>query len=263
MENQVAFGIKKQKIELRDNMKNIFLLMGAVIMLLCISCKKDENEPEKVLLRTKKWYASKEESIPRITYKFEYDSDDRLFRINSYHKETNDMFGYCVNRYNAEGNLEESRDYSYANDVLGWVLLDSTIYKYEIGLLILSQTHYPPPISYTVSYLYEYEEFSLKKENRFDTNGFLCSILYDYSNGLCTKETRFVDSGLKNISDYRIHYYENGLRIRSDVYNSQNQVIQIITFEYDLNGNLILEVSEKTDFTVVAPLDYMYRYEYN
>ena len=237
--------------------------MGAVLMLSCASCNKDENEPEKVLLRTKKWYASKDESIPRITYKFEYDSDDRLFRINSYHKETNDIFGYCVYRYNTEGNLEESRDYSYANDVSGWVLSDSTIYKYENGLLIFSQTYYPPPNSYVVSYQYEYEGSSLKEENRFDTNGFLCSILYDYANGLCTKETRFVDSGLKNISDYRIHYYENGLRIRSDVYNSQNQVIQIITFEYDLDGNLILEVSEKTDFTVVAPLDYMYRYEYN
>ncbi|MGE0019933.1 MAG: hypothetical protein AB7S72_09720 [Draconibacterium sp.] len=244
-------------------MKKIILLVGAVLMLLCISCKKDENEPEKVLLRTKKWYASKEESIPRITYKFEYDSDDRLFRINSYHKETNDMFGYCIYRYNTEGNLEESRDYSYANDVLGWVLSDSTIYKYENRLLIFSQTHYPPPISYAVSYHYEYEGSSLKKESRFDNNELLYIILYDYSNGLCTKETRFVDSGLKNISDYRIHHYEGGLRIRSDVYNSQNQVIQIITHEYDLNGNLILEVSEKTDFTVVAPLDYMYRYEYN
>ena len=243
-------------------MKKIFLLMGAVIMLLCTSCKKDENEPEKVLLRSKKWYASKEESIPRITYKFEDDSDDRLFRINSYHKETNEMFGYRVFRYNTEGNLEVSRDYSYANDVLGWVLSDSTIYKYENGLLIFSQTYNPPPNSYAISYHYEYEGSSLKKESRFDNKELLYIILYDYSNGLCTKETRFEDAGLTSKSSHIIYHYENGLRIISDVYNSQNQVIQIITYEYDLNGNLILEVSEKTEIEIVAPIDYMYRYEY-
>lgn len=236
--------------------------MGAVTMLLCTSCKKDENEPEKVLLRSKKWYASKEESIPGVTYKYEYDSDDRLFRINSYHKETNEMFGYRVFRYNTEGNLEVSRDYSYANDESGWVLSDSTIYKYENRLLIFSQTYNPPPNSYAISYHYEYEGSSLKKESRFDNNELLYIILYDYSNGLCTKETRFEDAGLTSKSSHIIYHYENGLRIISDVYNSLNQVIQIITYEYDLNGNLILEVSEKTEIEIVAPIEYMYRYEY-
>ena len=43
---------------------------------------------------------------------------------------------------------------------------------------------------------------------------------------------------------------------------AQNQNFQVITYTYDIAGNLIIEESIKTEFTVVAPIEYVYRYEY-
>lgn len=243
-------------------MKRAFYLVGVLLIITGVSCNKDENNPQEVLLRSKKWYASKEESTPLVTYKYLYDASDRLVRINQYQKESGSAFAYETFQYNNNGNLELSLSYYYANDLSGWILSDSTSFEYKNELLLFSHTYYPEPNSYTVSFQYEYEGSTVIKKNRFDNDELLYSILYDYSNGFCSKETRYTGSGLKTVSDYKIHHYKDGVRIRSDVYNSQDQVIQVITYEYDVSGNLVLEVSEQTDYTVQANLEYTFRYEY-
>ncbi|MBN2261189.1 MAG: hypothetical protein JW702_11625, partial [Clostridiales bacterium] len=61
---------------------------------------------------------------------------------------------------------------------------------------------------------------------------------------------------------YTKHFYDGNLRIRTERYTSQDHNFQVITYSYDVDGNLITEESIKTDFTVVAPIEYFYRYEY-
>ena len=50
--------------------------------------------------------------------------------------------------------------------------------------------------------------------------------------------------------------------MEKEKYTSQDQKFQIINFTYDYNGNLIIEESLETDIGVVAPIEYVIRYEY-
>jgi len=227
------------------------------------SCSKDDIvTSEKALLKSKLWYHSINDMIPIVTSEYQYDNDKRLEKINHYKKNSDTLFKYESFYYNSDYKIETRLEYSYANDLFGWVLTDSSYYSYENDKLIYEKIYYPPPNSYQISYKYEYENSKIIKKYRYDNQQFVWCITYDYANDVCIKETRLADYNLTLIAGYIIHLYEEDFLIRSEKYTSQNQNFQVITYTYDVAGNLIIEESKETEFKVEAPLEYVYRYEY-
>jgi hypothetical protein len=152
--------------------------------------------------------------------------------------------------------------YSYANDSTGWVLDDSCSYNFENNLLVLEENYYPYPNDYHVSYRFEYENSKIVRKNNYTNEQFESSVLYEYENNICIKETRFRDFELTNIDSYLLNYYEGNFLIRSERYDWQNRKFQVITYTYDNAGKLITEEANKTDWTVVASMEYFLLFEY-
>ncbi len=113
-----------------------------------------------------------------------------------------------------------------------------------------------------VSSQYEYVNSKIFKKYIYSHQLFKYCITYEYANDFCIRETRFKDYNLTVIDGRTIHYYERDLLIRSEKYTAQIQLFQVITYTYDVAGNLIIEESLKTWSAVAAPIDYVYRYEY-
>ncbi len=239
------------------------LHISLIVIISFSSCVKEETEiPESVLLKSKTWYQTINDEIPIMSSVYEYDADDRLEYINHYRGNTDTMHRYESFGYNGEHNIETRLKFSYANDSIGWMLTDSTYYHYENGELIQEETIYPLPNSYHVSYHYEYENSEVSRKCRYDNQQIEYCFVYEYADGVCVKETRFGGTNLDVVNGYTTHSYEEDRLIKSEKYTSQNNNFQIITYKYDDSGNLIVEESVKTDFTVVAPVAYVYRYEY-
>ena len=227
------------------------------------SCNKDNVvNPERALLKTKYWYVTVNDTIPLKTTNYQYDNYKRLERINHYVRDSDTMLVYEIFEYNTDNDNVNKYIYHYANDSIGWLLNDSTHYIYENGKLIEEVIYFPAPNAYQVSYQYEFDNLMIKRKYRYDNHQFVLCILYEYENGVCIKETRFSDRELNVIDGYTIHYHDDELLIRSEKYTSQDQNFQIILYSYDPNGTLLTEESIRTDFTVVAPIEYFYRYEY-
>ncbi len=245
-------------------MRKITILLGLIVIILHYSCSKDNIvTPDKALLKYKYWYHSINDTIPIRTSEYQYDIEMKLERIYHYRGDSPDTaYRYELFEYTLNNELVNQYTYHYCCDSLGWLLRDSTHYSYENGKLTLEETYYPPPNSYQVSFQYQYDKSVLDKKYRYDEQNFAYCISYDYSNGVCIRETRFSDPNLKNIGGYTIHHYNGTLLIKSEKYTSQSQHFQVITYSYNEKGNLIMEESIKTDFTVVAPVAYLYRYEY-
>ncbi len=239
------------------------LHISLIFLISCSSCTKDEIEiPESVLLKSKTWYHTINDEIPVRTLVYEYDVNNRLEYINHYRGNTDVMYIYESLSYNSDYNIETKLKFSYANDSIGWNLTDSIYYHYENGKLIQEENIFPPPNPYHVSYQYEYENSAFSKTFRYNKHQFEYCVVYEYADGVCIKETRFGDTNLEVVNGYTNHIYEGDKLVKSEKYTSQGSNFQIITYTYDTSGNLIVEESVKTDFTVVAPVAYVYRYEY-
>lgn len=243
-------------------MRIIKLLLSIAVIILCNSCRKDVIAPDNALLKTKLWYNSINDATPFRTHEYQYDNSGRLDRINHSGGSPFKTYGYELFEYTMNNELVNKHTYHYCCDSLGWLLSDSTHYGYENGKLILEEIYYPPPNPYQVSFQYQYDNSNLVRKYRYDTQNFEYCIKYDYSDGVCTRETMYSDINLSSVWNYTIHHYDGGFLIRSEKYSSQNQNFQVITYSYNKTGNLIMEESIKTDFTVVAPVEYLCRYEY-
>ena len=81
-----------------------------------------------------------------MIYEYQYDNEMRLDRISYYSgNDPDESYQYELFEYNTNDEIETRLVYSYANDSIGWVLTDSTYYRYENGNLIHEVTYHPPP----------------------------------------------------------------------------------------------------------------------
>jgi hypothetical protein len=244
----------------------IFVIVCFLIFVGCenkaLNIENIENPIKTDLLKNKLWYNSINDIIPIRTSNYQYDKYKRLERINHYYKNTDSLLEYESFYYNHNDNIETRLGYSYANDSIDWVLRDSTSYKYDGSKLILEDTFYPSPNSYNVTYQYEYNNSKITKKTRYDKQEFVWCTVYNYMNNVCIQETCYADYNLSVLWHYTIHYYDKDLLLKTENYTSNNEMIQIITYTYDNSGNIITEESKKTEFEVVKPVEYVYRYEY-
>lgn len=243
-------------------MKPGLTLAGLLFILISFSCNKETVTPDKEhLLKSKKWYETIDDSIPLMRHEYLYDNRNYLEKINIYKKNLDTAYRYQLFHYDSEGILKYSLGFSIENSSNG-ILIDSSCYTYEDGLLKSEKRYYLGNSPYQITYVYEYTDSKLCTKCRYDYDELLSCIKYDYEGELCIQETTYADINLSSFWNKTIHYYEDGIRIRSEVSGSQDLVYQIISYHYDAFGNLILEVSQETDVPVSAPIAYVLRYEY-
>jgi hypothetical protein len=226
-------------------------------------CKKGSDlNPDPALLKTKYWFQTKNDSIPLCTYIYHYDDRKNLVRLNHFGKNTDFLLAYDLFEYGMDNKLKTKYSFHSVNDSIGWRISDSTHFLYEEGQLTSEITYIPPPYKYQVSIYYDYDGSKLIKMTRYDHRGFAYCIEYLYENEVCVKEIRYSDLAMENMSGYTKHFYVDRLRTRTERYTSQAQNFQVITYEYDINDNLITEESVPTDFPVSKPVAYYYLFEY-
>ena len=243
-------------------MKLNFIQTALAILFCSYSCNKDNVEtPNEGLLKYKYWFQTSTNSIPTKTYEYLYDRHSRLERIN--YIGSGDIFEYESYSYNSANQLKTKLFYSFANDSIGWVLVDSCSYNYENNLLVLEDNYYPYPNDIHFSSKYEYENSKIVRKNNYTNQQFSSSTIYYYENNVCTKESIFDDYELTRPNFYILHYYDENLLMKSEKYRlPQNAKFQVITYTYNNAGKLITEEGNKTDWEVVAPMEYYIKYEY-
>jgi hypothetical protein len=242
-------------------MKLLLIPIAIAILFSSYSCKKDNVEvPYEGLLKYKYWFWNSTDSIPALTYEYLYDGHARLERINNIG--SGGIFDYVSYSYNTDNQLKTKLLYSYANDSVCY-LTGTWNYNYENNLLVSEEVYYPSPNDYSVTSKYEYENSKIVRKDIYTNQQFSASTIYEYENNVCTKESVFGDFELTHLNYYVIHFYEDNLLMKSEKYQlPQNAKFQIITYTYDKAGKLITEEGNKTEWEVVARMEYLYKYEY-
>ena len=202
------------------------------------------------------------DTIPRMIFKYQYDNEMKLEKIDHYFGSNPDRsIVYESFEYSTDKLIVRKLTYDYVDTVTGWKIADSTSYTYKEKILISEKTYFPLSSDY-IYYKYEYKNSQLIKTTKFNNQVFEYYISYEYFNNNCIKERMFTDSLGKDLYDFTNHQYENNMLIKSEIYLSNNYKIQEIFYTYDEVEKLIIEESKKVDLTIVKPLNYVARYEY-
>lgn len=227
-----------------------------ILTFLYHSCKEETiYEPGRTRLKQKLEFDYKTSEIPKTTWEYHYDRFHRLEKVTQ-----NDWFEEKY-FYDEDNTLENKKTYYYANDSLGWLLNDSTVYRYSNGNLT-------EELKYSQFYfyrnVYEYDDSNLKTKINYIDGNISQITRYEFSNGLCLKE--IINNG--NIDVQLItHQYSEQKLIKSEMYQinphfSTNKLLQQINYTYDENGDLKLEESIQIEPELVKDFSYIFVYKY-
>jgi len=241
-------------------MKPTTPILLIVLFSVLISCEKETPQLplHHGMLKRKLYYSTIKDTIPRNIFDYEYDSKNRLIKIQA--NNSTELF-----EYNEDNQL--FRKYGYRIDESGSSLSDSICYKYQNGNLISEELNYVTAIHSTSSQIiYEYENSKLIRKKEYSDHVFWRMTSYEYSGSLCIRENQYNDSIGSQMSHYRTNIYDNGklsissfISVQGGIFNEQP--ILVIYYLYDENGNLIIESAEQS-MEISAWLSYFYRYEY-
>ena len=248
-------------------MKALISTLSTVFVLALFSCNQDITnqlkENKEYLIKNKLYYNYIEDTIPVKIYTYLYDNERKLEKIYNYPGNRPEFaYGYILFEYSFNDELVNKYTYHYANDSIGWLLHDSTHYSSEYGRITQEETFYFTVSSDRVLYNYEYQNSNLIKIYKYANQHLDDYILYEYSGNLCMKESTYSDSLGYNLEQFILHYFIDSILTKSEKYTGDSNKIQIITYTYDNEGNLIIEEAEGTEFPVVKSMDYIIRYEY-
>lgn len=229
-------------------MKTITYSLLIILISFMTSCNEDDPIKHREL-RIKRilTYNVITNEVPYRIQEYQYDSYNRLEKITE-----GDMI-YDTFHYK-DNLLEYKKTYHYANDSLGWLLVDSISYQYKNGELISEKSG-----STIIKYIYDNSK--LIRKNTYGGQIFDSSILYEYSGDLCTKETYFSDSLDLHIGKETVHHYEMKKLSLSESFFSNGTKYQIINYTYDDKGNLLIEEAVGL-WELPGRIDYVKRYEY-
>jgi hypothetical protein len=234
-------------------MKPIFYFI--LFSFLVISCI-DENEQKPQTRLIRKILVESPVSAQKMVWEYHYDLSGRLDKITSgdwfEEKYIYDKFDQIINK----------KIYNYANDELGWVVVDSVVYTYANGKLT-EEFRYNGLNEFNQHVKYEYENSKLTKKTSYFTESEYSIIYYEYSGQLCFKET--MGSGSKD-TDFIAHYYSEGKLQLSERYyiryDGSNNLLQQIIYTYNEKGDLVLEEAVQIEQELVANLNYILMFEY-
>ena len=232
------------------------VLYFLVFALLVISCNDDEDKQELHTRIKRKIQVESPVSTQKVVWDYHYDASGRLDKITSGNwfeeKYIYDSYDQLINK----------KVFHYANDEMGWLISDSSVYKYANGKLS-EELKYGPSHELYLRIEYEYEHSKLKKRTAIRNENDFMIINYEYSGQLCIKET--MGSGSK-VTDFIVHYYSVGKLQLSERYNirydGSNNLLQQIIYTYTENGDLVLEEAIQIEQELVANLNYTFKYEY-
>ena len=143
-------------------MKTTIYISLIVLLSVFISCKKDTPEisNHKGKLKRKLEFWSIKDTIPRNISGYQYDSKDRLVKIQANY--STELFEY---------NLDDQLigKYDYQIDGNGSTLSDTTSYKYQNGNLVYEERVGVPLIDPSNSFQTNYEYDHSKLVKKMDT----------------------------------------------------------------------------------------------
>jgi len=229
----------------------IYCLIIMVLPLL-FSCEKDsELSPSQPRIKRKIYYFSAEDTIPRRIFEYEYDSKNRIIKIqdNLYAE----LFEY-------DKNNQLIKKYNYQLDGKNCSLSDTTFYSYKDGKIVSEEKVYLPD-QYRIKYVYEYENDKLIKKKEYRNQ--ICDgmTLYEYESDLCSKETYYTDSLATRTHSHRRFIYDGSKLSMSAMIGYRGETLQVVYYLYDENGNLIIEDGQQIA-EVAAVLCFYFKYEY-
>ncbi len=244
------------------------LFFAFSLLVLNSSCVNDESDSTFLLefdedpkLKTISIFSSLEstEILSIIRYEYENEEYGKLSKISYFGGDYEILINYVVFEYNSHSKPHKKINYnSNINSPTGFILLDSTLLSYADGNLIVEEIWYPLA-GYVDSYKYEYANSHLIKKSKYHRQELENYIIFSYSDNNNTKEAYYSSNNEKIQSV--LHDYTDELRIKSEFYNSIDELMRIINFTYDNNGNLIIEESNEI-MPYGSLMDHVTRYEY-
>ena len=210
---------------------------------------------------------------------YKYDNLGRISKVSSpmyADGRNNEIISYDTYKYNSKDQLEEI-NYFCANLIEGFINLRTTTYLYDNDGNKIKKVIEYPKLTYrpqTDSTLYYYENNLLKREDIYSDGYYdndvwgtklIAYFEYEYDDqGNLIKESSY--SGFDNsLANYKIHSYQNGLNVKTEVFNFYNYIGETkdreIRRHFDEKNNLIYLESQEISM-LSSSLSYIEKYEY-
>lgn len=226
-----------------------------ILMTSCVDEQSDENQLFRI--KEKRTYSSVTDYRPIGIESYIYNHKQLLEKV------CNGSNAYTIYHYNEINLLDYKLHFQSISPLVGYAVVDSTYYTYVNNKLEREDIFYPNSGMIALNYSYQYEGPLLIKKSLWQDNQFRYQFIYEYQDSLCIKETMFDDLAEESPVYYTIHSYLNENRIKSESFSSpKSKKFQVVNFFYDKYNNLIIEQSLVVDPEISAPLDYVYRFEY-
>jgi hypothetical protein len=222
---------------------------------------------------------SKEGGI--IITQYEYDEQGRINKVSQPMYENGTpmfengtiigLFSYSDYIYNNEGLLEKII-YYHSNIYEGFINLRTYTYSYDKNENKLKEViEYPRTTPFrTDSTLYYYDNNRLMREDKYEDGYFgtqpwrselITYIEYEYNNqNELVKETNYSATNNTPVQ-ISIHSYQNGLNVKTEIFNRNDEKIREIRRYFDRNDNLIYLESKELSLHS-SSRSYVIIYEY-
>lgn len=248
-------------------LNKLFLGIGFIFILNLFGCEKDNFAPpsgsgsiKRILL----YFSTDSDTPAGIIKEYEYDENGRISRTSTPMYQDGIITGtisYDLYYYNDKDQLIKKEDFNAnINSPTGFIKLINHYYSYSSAGKLTKEILEYPMAGYSESISYEYRNGLLYKTGYYDRKEHLETYIvnkYDKYN-LLIQETRFFkDNKVLSVTK---HSYKGSLLIKTDVYQGDTHMREILR-SYDSNNNLIiLESKELSMFS--SAMSYVLKYEY-
>jgi hypothetical protein len=248
------------------------------------SCEKNEDSSVGSKLKHISYVKSiQQQKTGLIFVQYEYDKQGRISKVSQpmYENATSmyengtivGLYSYSDYVYNNEGELEKII-YYHSNTNVGFMNLRTSTYSYDKDRNKRQEIIvYPHALPFrTDSTLYYYDNNRLVREDRYEDGYFgslplpwrfelIRYIEYEYDDqGKLVKESSY--SGRDNTFIQKsVHSYQNGLNVKTEMFNRNDEKIREIRRHYDKNNNLIYLESDELSM-LSSSMSYVCKYEY-
>lgn len=251
--------------------KPLFFGLISLLIVLFSNCSKEDDLSDSDLLQGNArlkcvlLFATIDSEEPiSILEEYEYDEKGRISKVSSPMYQDGIIVGtisYDLYEYNSSGQLMKIVNYrSNINSPTGFINLKNYIYSYSSdGKIEREYIEYTQMHSFEY-FIYEYQNNQLVKIKKYDNKYKLESYVvnqYDNSGKLIKEKSYAYDN---HCTSYTQHSYSNGLNIKSDVYQGDIHLREILR-TYDLNNNLIILESNEL-YMLSSAMSCVLRYEY-
>ncbi|MBP6127273.1 hypothetical protein [Flavobacterium sp.] len=189
------------------------------------------------------------------------------FKSTIYYDKKGNAISYLSkseNPYDTYLNVKETTKFNIANHPvernlynLDGSLIEKTIFKYDKNGNEIEYILYKSDGSLNTKWTFIYNDKGQKTEHfRFDSDGIQKNVFYYDSKGNIELEKRYQDEILFNYS--KNSYDDKGYVIKIETYNVDDSLISTESMKYDLNGNIIENITDSSINDKIFKYSYTY-----